>query len=122
MRSMKIFLDDEREPGYLRWYLGYDDVVDSEWTVVRTYKDFVDTVNANLNNIEAISFDHDIGANWNQTLQRHHNGLDAVTYIEELCYYKKLTNIPHMMAHSANPVGCQQINQTINRINQAYKT
>ncbi len=46
----RIYLDDIRTP------------IESGWIVVRTWEDFVDTVNEiGLDNIDTISLDHDLG-------------------------------------------------------------
>ena len=59
MQKKRIYLDDVRTPisPNNTWVDGIQ-----EWTVVRSYEEFVSKVNEiGLNNIELISLDHDLG-------------------------------------------------------------
>ncbi len=96
---MKIYLDDLRTPP------------DDTWNVVRNYNDFVNLFNQNYDNVEAISFDHDLGDD-------PKSGYDAAKYVLNFIVDKKRTvgeykQFPMLTVHSMNPVGARNIMHTI---------
>ena len=122
----KIYLDDIRTP------------LDSSWIVVRNYSKFIDKVKEiGLNNIEIISFDHDLGdsaieeymrneinnytIDYNNIIEK--TGYDAIKWLVvhfyelnperfELSNEAKKKNkiiFPKIYVHSANPVGAHNI-------------
>ena len=122
----KIYLDDERTPD------------DKDWIVVRNYDEFVKKINElGLNNIDVISFDHDLGdsaieeyysnVKKNNKLNYEHisekTGYDCAKYVVEKFYLEnpdrenmsrdqKSTSeimFPTITVHSANPIGAQNI-------------
>ncbi len=127
MAKIKIYLDDVRTP------------IDKDWTVVRNFEQFVSTIQyIQLENIEMISFDHDLGDTAMQeyyTNVRHNYKIDYDNILEKTgmdCakwlvdhYYdnyhiddelisrssKKLLGImfPKVYVHSANPIGSANI-------------
>lgn len=119
---MKIFLDDVREPkeclSYMHTRIGkLNPIYDTEWIIVRNYKDFCDLVSKNKEIITHISFDHDLADCFQlkETLDidvwfdingnREYTGYDCAKFVKEL--YGDKT--PIMFVHSMNPVGTQKI-------------
>lgn len=104
---MKIYLDDVRTP------------IEPGWTVVRDYWEFCKLVFATgLENIEAISLDHDLGdtamseyynnVKPNSTLDYRNiqemTGMDCCKYIVHRSMDTGIP-LPKIVIHSANPVG-----------------
>lgn len=92
---MKIFLDDEREPvDYL------------DWVIVRDYSDFVTTVLYATEDIDYISFDHDLG-------EDSLSGFECVKWLVNLDMERRgniLLPTFSWYVHSQNPVGAKNIN------------
>lgn len=131
--QMNIYLDDVRQPkdtypgnGVRCGHLVLDVLSDfdrAKWTTVRTFNDFVNTLLSNIDKIERISFDHDLGdhrGNWNSVFKRYHTGYDAVSLVEQLVFEGRM-KAPSMKCHSANPVGVERILQVINKIEQSER-
>ncbi len=119
---MKIFLDDIREPkeclSYMHNRIGaLNPIYDTDWVVVRTYKDFCKVVSVNMKDITHISFDHDLAdcfqsretTNVDEWFDingnREYTGYDCAKFIKELYGNEP----PIMFVHSMNPVGAQKI-------------
>ena len=132
MAKVRIYLDDVRTP------------VDEGWTIVRNYEQFVTQVMLNgLENIEVISFDHDLGEsamkeyytnvspnyelNYDNILEK--TGMDCVKWLINYYYdnyyveeelisraSKKALGIPfpQCYVHSANPIGSANIMGYVN--------
>ena len=109
---ISIYLDDQRTP------LGKP-TPNSDWVVVRNYEEFVLLVEkTGLENIEVISFDHDLDRSstlhYLEHVKIHYEidytkileptGLDAVRW---LIAHSSTTGkpIPKCYVHSANPIG-----------------
>jgi len=63
MKKIRLFLDDIRSANMAHNSskgLGDSYSKDSDWTIVRTYDDFIDVVNTKFDDIDLISFDHDL--------------------------------------------------------------
>lgn len=116
---IKIYLDDIRTPK------------ESGWEVVRSYEDFVDTVNKiGIENIDIISLDHDlgdtaIGEYYNNAINkneidyskiREKTGYDCAKWIVSHYQEKSTDNkkFPEILVHSANPIGSKNITSYIN--------
>lgn len=132
MGKIRIYLDDVRTP------------IEKHWIVVRNYDQFVTQVRLNgLENIETISFDHDLGEtameeyyknvspnyelNYENILEK--TGMDCAKWLIEHYYdnyhvdeelisraSKKALGIPFptCYVHSANPIGSANIMGYIN--------
>ena len=115
MKMYRIYLDDIRTPKSPNneWVEGIE-----EWTVVRSYEEFVQKVNSvGLENIEIISLDHDLGDTAMQEWHRnvYHNYELNYDNIEEktgMDCTKCLVNqwldgapVVDVVIHSANAVG-----------------
>lgn len=141
MEKKRIYLDDIRTPisPNNAWVDGIQ-----EWTVVRSYEEFVSKVNEiGLNNIELISLDHDLG---DAAMNEYYNnvspnykldynnieektGYDAAKFLVNLFYSLNENRInmsrsekkrdknfyfPRVVVHSANPIGSANIMGYIN--------
>jgi hypothetical protein len=141
MQKKRIYLDDIRIPisPNNAWVDGIQ-----EWTVVRSYEEFVSKVNEiGLNNIELISLDHDLG---DTAMNEYYNnvspnykldynnieektGYDAAKWLVNLFYSLNENRInmsrsekkrdknfyfPRVVVHSANPIGSANIMGYIN--------
>jgi hypothetical protein len=132
MGKVRIYLDDIRTP------------IEKHWIVVRNYDQFVTQVRLNgLENIETISFDHDLGEtameeyynnvspnyklNYENILEK--TGMDCAKWLVDHYYdnyyineelfsraSKKIMGItfPQIYVHSANPIGSANIMGYIN--------
>ncbi|MCR5889602.1 hypothetical protein LRS06_17850 [Hymenobacter sp. J193] len=86
----KLYLDDLRTPR------------GSGWTVVRSFKEFVATIEQQGIPTE-ISFDHDLG--WDETRNcERKRGYDCAKWLVE----QELL-VPSINVHSANPIGAANI-------------
>lgn len=101
---MILFLDDERIPTDVTWE---DNPIYQKgtWEIVRTSNEFKSFVSTNIDDIECISFDHDIqdfSAGYEIT------GYHLIHWLVDYCinHVKKL---PIVYAHSKNPVGKNNI-------------
>jgi hypothetical protein len=81
---MKLWIDDERNPP------------DSSWSVVRTSREALIFIVNNLEHIEEISFDHDLGGT--------DTTMPIAEYLEDAAYYGTIKRIKWNV-HSANPAG-----------------
>ena len=99
---MKIYLDDVRDLP--------DDLHAQGFVVVRSAEDALHLIaSKGLENIEAISFDHDLGEDCM-------SGYDLASIIEEMVYDAEFASIPKLYIHSANPVGAKNLLQCFNSI------
>lgn len=131
--GIRIYLDDVRTPENPNneWVEGIQ-----EWTVVRSYEEFVQKVNeVGLENIELISLDHDLGdtamkeyfenvspnytLNYENILEK--TGYDCAKWLVNHYYENYVTQesrldkknsgivFPTVYTHSANPIGSANI-------------
>lgn len=96
----KLYLDDIRTPN------------SSEWVIVRSYGEFVDTI-TRLGMPTEISFDHDLAdihcSNSKESFSYHEKtGMDCAKWLCEYCMDNSLP-LPKWNVHSANPVGADNI-------------
>lgn len=112
---IKIYLDDVRTP------------VDTGWTVVRNYDEFVDSVsNIGLENIELISLDHDLGdtamTEWHRNVYHNYTldynnitektGMDCAKWLVN--QWIEGQSVVDVYTHSANAIGSANIMGYIN--------
>ena len=118
----KIYLDDVRTP------------VDKDWTVVRSYDEFISTVMyIGLENIELISLDHDLGdsamSEWLYgTTKNYQINYDNITEKTGYDCAKWLVNqwldgkpVVDVYTHSANAIGSANIMGYINNYRHLNK-
>ena len=122
MKKYNIYLDDVRTP--LPNPTTHNTI---EWTVVRSYDEFVKKINEiGLNNIELISLDHDLGdtamAEWHRNVYHNYTldydnitektGMDCVKWLVE--QWMDGSPICKVMVHSANAIGSANMMGYIN--------
>ena len=124
MIKYRIYLDDIRTPvsPNNEWVEGVE-----EWTVVRSYDEFVQKVNSvGLENIEIISLDHDLGDTamneWLYGVTKNYSiNYDNITEKTGYDCAKWLVNewmdgkpVVRVVTHSANAIGSANIMGYIN--------
>ncbi len=131
MKKHRIYLDDMRtpKPSDIRWF-----VSTPEWTVVRSYKEFVAKITEiGLENIELISLDHDLGDSamkeWQTNVYHNYTlnydnitektGMDCTKWLVE----QWLDGAPvcKVMVHSANAVGSANMMGWINNYKHIHR-
>jgi len=100
MRNINVFLDDERDPSYIKVALGQN--YPNDWVVIRNYFDFVKFIDKNFENINLISFDHDI-ASYDKN-NKEWTGKDAADYLIQKCLDTGLP-FPNFYVHTMNNTG-----------------
>ena len=101
---MNIFLDDIRIPSMSHNVdkgLGVDYSNKDKWVIVRDYFDFIDLVDKHFDDIDLISFDHDLACYKDGV---EYTGKSAVDYLIDYCldHNKKF---PDWYAHTDNTSG-----------------
>lgn len=91
---MKLWIDDVRAPP------------DSSWTWAKDSTDALALLQANLDSMEAISFDHDLGG--------EDTSRAVAAFLEEHAFYKGKLPIGTRI-HSANPVGREWLEHALSR-------
>lgn len=134
---MKLFLDDIRSPtdclSYMSRRIGHRNLVYKEgnWVIVRSYNEFVDYLKKN-DLPTLVSFDHDLGEDhysidhtpeaweeYHKVTDREMTGLDAAKYLLEHCAFFS-QNLPVILIHSMNGVGCENITRTVESFKRAF--
>jgi hypothetical protein len=118
-----LFLDDTRFPKNVTWV----DLPPRNWTIVRSYKEFVDIINKN-GIPQLVSYDHDLGdeaigeaisksyQSFDYTKIKEKTGFDCAKFLVEKCMDLNIKH-PDFIAHSINPVGKENIEKYINNYN-----
>ena len=107
---MRLFLDDIRSVNMAHNSskgLGDSYSKDSNWTIVRTYDDFVDVVNTKFDDIDLISFDHDLACF--DADENEMTGKNAVDYVIGYCLDNDKPFPKNWYVHSDNTNGRQNI-------------
>ena len=109
---MNLFLDDIRIPDMAHHSgkgLGtaYSSV--DKWVITRDYFDFVDIVNKHFDEIELVSFDHDLACYKDGV---EYTGKSAADYLVNYCLDNN-KKFPSWYAHTDNTSGRQNIIGTI---------
>ena len=94
---MKIYVDDKRTP------------IDKDWTIVRSYHDFIFLVNQSFDLIKMVSLDYHL----NDKNTPEKTGLDCAKYLIDYCK-KNHKNPPRVFAHDRDVIGSQEIVQLVN--------
>jgi hypothetical protein len=120
-------LDDIRSMSDVRKYTKLPDVPNEHWVVVRSYNEFVDTINT-LGLPTFVSFDHDLNdIHYGHGLQgddipydsyKEKTGYDCAKWLVEYCMKKGVKHPPYMV-HSMNPVGKQNIISYVESYNKS---
>lgn len=105
---MNLFLDDIRIPSMshnnMRG-LGINYSPTENWVIARDYFEFIDIVNKHFDEIDLVSFDHDLACVKNG---REYTGKDAADYLINYCLDNN-KNFPNWYAHTDNTSGRQNI-------------
>lgn len=96
---MKIYLDDERIPP-------------KDWVLVKTVPELIKLMSSE-EIIEQLSLDHDLG-------EDQLTGYDFLKWLEEQVYLKKVTHLPTINIHSANPTGRINMALALRSIQKIY--
>jgi hypothetical protein len=105
---MNIFLDDIRIPSMshnVSKGLGVDYSDKDKWVIVRDYFDFIDLVDKHFDEIDLISFDHDLACYKDGV---EFTGKSAVDYLINYCLDNN-KNFPNWYAHTDNTSGKRNI-------------
>jgi hypothetical protein len=105
---MNIFLDDIRIPSMshnVSKGLGVDYSDKDKWVIVRDYFDFVDLVDKHFDEIDLISFDHDLACYKDGV---EYTGKSAVDYVINYCLDHN-KEFPDWYAHTDNTSGKRNI-------------
>ncbi len=108
MNKVNIFLDDIRTPNMSHHTgkgLGSAFSSSDKWIVIRNYFDFVDFVNKHFDEIDIISFDHDLACYKDGV---EYTGKTAVDYAINYCLDND-KKFPNWYAHTDNTSGRQNI-------------
>lgn len=115
---MYLFLDDERVPSGVTWDPEFP--LGKQWFIVRDIDQFKKVIDWNLENIEHIAFDHDLGPNHyprSVTDMGDHSdgrtGMDCAKYLVDQCIERNI-KIPNFSVHSMNPAGRENIRSLLN--------
>ena len=129
MSKIRIYLDDVRTP------LPNPTTPDvPEWTVVRSYEEFVDKINeVGLENIDLISLDHDLGdtamKEWHTNVYHNYKldydnitektGMDCTKWLVER--WMDGAPVCQVMIHSANAIGSANMMGYINNYKHIHR-
>ena len=105
---MNVFLDDIRVPSMSHNVdkgLGVDYSDKDKWVIVRDYFDFVDLVDKHFDDIDLISFDHDLAC-YKDGIE--FTGKSAVDYLINYCLDHN-KQFPDWYAHTDNTSGKRNI-------------
>lgn len=90
---MKVFLDDERN-------------TPQGWVRVYSVQELIELMESSGSEIEELSLDHDLGTGM-QT------GYDFMLWLEREVYEGRITKIPRMDFHTANPFGRKNMERAL---------
>ena len=119
-----IFLDDIRVPTDVTWA---NIPADQHYSLVRSYKEFVDLITLRREVPKFVCYDHDLadthyvhGLNNNEIpydSYKEKTGYDCAKWLVGYCFAKKIKHPPYVV-HSMNPIGKQNIESYINSYNK----
>jgi hypothetical protein len=115
---MIVFLDDIRIPSMSHNVdkgLGVDYSDKNKWIIVRDYFEFIDLIDKNFDEINLISFDHDLACYKDGV---EYTGKSAVDYLIDYCLDNN-KKFPDWYAHTDNTSGKRNIiGAVVNYINK----
>ena len=119
-----IFLDDIRVPTDVTWA---NIPADQHYSLVRSYKEFVDLITLRREVPKYVCYDHDLadthyghGLNNNEIpyeSYKEKTGYDAAKWLVNYCMERGIKHPPYVV-HSLNPIGKQNIESYINSYNK----
>ena len=95
---MKVYLDDERTPP-------------EGWELVKTVPELIKLMSQET--IEQLSLDHDLG-------EDQLTGYDFLKWLEAQVFFKRVTHLPTINIHSANPTGRINMALALRSIQKIY--
>jgi hypothetical protein len=111
---MWVYLDDKRKDATVSHNsergLGLSVGKSNEWVIARNYDEFINIINANFDQIDFISFDHDISSY--DIDENELTGKDAANYLIEYCLDNN-KKLPDWFVHSDNTGGNKNIRQLL---------
>ncbi len=139
--TYNLFLDDVREPQYCSMFEGDNRYHELKWVVVRSHKDFMQTIIDRFNQGQfpsLVSFGYELSwlptklvknsdgllqvvlADTNEPFPvRLGTGLDSVIFLKEWCKENSL-ELPECLVHSTHIWGRDQILEEINSAKTTY--
>lgn len=127
IRTVKIFLDDVRQPkeclSYMYHRIGAENpIYDVEWLVVKNFEEFITAIQLHFEDITHVSFDHDLAdghytgemykteSEYMESIKncQEKTGYDCAVWMKEY-YHRMQTRLPIMYVHSMNPAGTKRI-------------
>lgn len=108
MKKVNVFLDDLRVPEMShndKKGLGNNYSSTDAWLIIRDYFEFVKYVNKNFDNIQLISFDHDLAC-FKDNIE--FTGKDAVNFLVDYCIDND-KEFPNWYVHTDNNSGRDNI-------------
>ena len=105
---MNLYLDDNRMPDMSNSEgrgLGVSYASEDKWVIVRDYFEFIDFVSQNFDEINLVSFDHDLACYKDG---REYTGKDAVDFLINYCMDND-KKFPNWFVHSDNTTGKSNI-------------
>lgn len=116
--TYKIFLDDIRIPLDAFYYTRYEIYNKLNWSIVRSFNEFIEFIEKNIDDISLISYDHDLGfETYNKcnvvsiidydTLTEK-TGYDCAKWLCDYCIDNN-KKLPDFIVHSMNPIGKKSI-------------
>lgn len=112
MNKINVFLDDIRVPNMSHNVgkgLGPEYSDKNKWVIVRDYFEFVDLVDKRFDDIDLVSFDHDLACYKDGV---EYTGKTAADYLINYCLDHN-KSFPNWYAHTDNTSGRQNIRGTI---------
>jgi hypothetical protein len=120
-QAYNLFLDDERNPRGVTWV----ELPLVEWTIVRTYNDFVETIQSR-GVPQLVTFDHDLAEeHYREYYERcrygqqplydqlkEKTGRDCALWLAEHCIANDIP-IPLYYLHTKNPVGLMNMSSIL---------
>jgi hypothetical protein len=94
---MNIYVDSKKTP------------IDKDWTVVRSYHDFILLINQSFDFIKIVSLDYYL----NDAVSPEKTGLDCVKYLIDYCD-KNHKFLPRIFTHSRDITSAQEIVTSVN--------
>ena len=108
--KIKIWLDDERDPKDEKTKELFRSKGDEVW--IKNSIECIELIDQNRDNIELISFDHDLGIGCG-------TGMDVVNWIEKEVYTNGLPPFEWRL-HSQNVVGCRNMMAALKNCNKIW--
>lgn len=126
IKKYNLFLDDVRNPKGTFEYTKNDHYINDEWSIVRSYNEFVQFITEN-GLPDMISFDHDLAdPHYHESMYEGNDvymkyletvsektGLDCTKWLVNYCMDNNLPFPEKWFVHSMNPVGAKYITSYI---------